>query len=194
MLVTSGGRAFIRAGGSLKSGLILLGAITRSANFNGILCWVVFSVQLWHLRPVWRSQQTEISVHQSRPRPEKVSLKIESFRDPSLGDMKVHIKFHRVVPTTPRSRALQARRESRSEELKVSPSPGFTTWSVWGKPTEVVAGGTMGTRGASARWLPERDWCYPARLWWQMGDISLEGFLSGFQAAFSPKDSQRISN
>lgn len=42
--------------------------------------------------------------------PPKKSALNQNFKDPSPGDTKVHIKFHRVLPTPPRSR--------RSERLR----------------------------------------------------------------------------
>lgn len=44
------------------------------------------------------------------PRPEK-SASNQNFKDPSPGDTKVHIEFHRVLPTTRRSERLGARQK-----------------------------------------------------------------------------------
>lgn len=74
----------------------------------------------------------EISVRQSRRNPGK-SASDQNFKDPSPGDKKVHIKFHRVLPTTLKA----AERVGGRSENSVRPR-GVATWPLFRSPKKLL--------------------------------------------------------
>lgn len=71
---------------------------------------------------------------------EKKSALDQNFKDPSPGDTKVHIKFHRVLPTPPRPRRSErlGKWEGEVETLSVPRGRDLATLE---KSTEVVGEG-----------------------------------------------------
>lgn len=73
------------------------------------------------------------------PRPETAALN-QNFKDPSPGDTKVHIKFHRALPTTPRWRRSERLRKWEGKVKTRSVSRGRDPATLE-KSTEVVVEG-----------------------------------------------------
>lgn len=107
----------------------------RSVNFNGglplscVLCATVTFTAGGEERP-----DGNICPSIS-PRPEKSALN-QNFKDPSPGDKKVHIKFHRVLPTTLKA----AKKVGGKSENSVRPRGGRDLAALK-KPTEVAVEG-----------------------------------------------------